>query len=216
MTEQNHELLDRGNEAYRNGNHSDAEQFYNKAKTSQTPHQLCALINLNVVLGEQLYKFPESVEVNRKRLEMDKSSEAKTNLAESLLRVGKYEEARKYALEVVNASEHTTGERDSHILHQGTPTKEGYKTINTFFILCSYLLAGDTTSARKELDSFKSHIKEKSKFGQEEWIFKGLAKSVNDSSVNEETKKVILAIIDSLEGKISKEEAIRKTEALLG
>jgi tetratricopeptide (TPR) repeat protein len=205
------EHLDRGNEAYHNGNHNDAERFYNNANISSTPHQLCALINLNVVLGEQLYKFPESVEVNLKRLNIDKSEEAKTNLAESLLRVGKYEQARKYALEVMNAPEYTIGERDSHILYQGTPVK-GYKTINTFFILCSYLLSGDKTSARKELDNLKSHIMETSKFGQEEWIFKGLRKSVKDSNVNGETKNVILAIIDSLEGQTSKEEAIRKAE----
>jgi tetratricopeptide (TPR) repeat protein len=177
------ELLIKGKEAYKKGNYKDAEQFYKKViEDPDQYNKRCALINLNVLYGEASQEFSKSVEVNQKLLEIDNSSEAKTNLAESLLRDRKYEEARKYALEVVNASRHDPGERDkADMLYPDHLDEKGYKTINTFFTLCSYLLEGS--------DNFK--------IPDEKWLFAGLAKSINDSNASDKTKKALLAVIDS-------------------
>ena len=137
---------------------------------------------MNVLYGEGSHEFSKSVEVNQKLLEIDDSSEAKTNLAESLLRDRKYEEARKYALDVVNAPKHTIGERDdTDMLYPDHLDDKGYKTVNTLFTLCSYLL--------EENNNFK--------IPDEKWLFVGLAKSINDSNASDKTKKALLAVIDS-------------------
>ena len=183
MSGQTNELLIKGKEAYKSGNYKDAEQYYKKAIDDPDHYyKRCALINLGVIYGEKSLQFSKSVEVNRKLLEMDQSSETKTNLAESLLKDGKYEEARKYALELVNAPKYTSGERDdTDMLYPDALDDNGYKIINTFFTLCSYLLEGN--------DNFK--------IPDEKWLFLGLSKSINDSKASDKTKKALLAIIDS-------------------
>ena len=101
------------------------------------------------------------------------------------------------------------------MLYPSTLDYEGYQTINRFFTLCSYLLEGDITNGRKELIKLDKSIKEGFKIEKDQWIFEGLAKSVDESNVNDQTKEVILTIIKLLEGKISKEDAKRKVESFL-
>ena len=79
MTKQANGLIGKGNKSYRKSEYEAADQYYKEALRP-------VLINLNVLYGEKLHKFPESVEVNRKLLDIDNSLEAKTNLVESLLR----------------------------------------------------------------------------------------------------------------------------------
>lgn len=202
--------MGKGNKSYHKSEYEAAEQYYKEALRP-------ALINLNVLYGEKLHKFPESVEINRQLIKIDDSLEAKTNLVESLLRVGNYEEARKYASEVMNTREdqHKVSKRYSLMLYPSALDYEGYQTINIFFIICSYLLEGDITNGRKELGNFLNHIRRSFEIGKEQWIFEGLAKSVDDSRVNDEIKEVILTIIKLLQGKISKDDAKRKIETFL-
>jgi tetratricopeptide (TPR) repeat protein len=181
LSQQAQDLLTKGKQAYEKGDYKDAEDCFRKVKDGADEHsRRCALINLNVIYAEKMKDFSKSVEINEELLKMDKSAEVKTNLAESLLRTGRYDEARKYASEVVNGQA-PSSKRDTAMIYPDVLDEKGYKTVNTFFILCSLLLEGN--------GNFK--------ISERQWIFDGLEAAINQSNASQNTKTALLAIIKS-------------------
>jgi tetratricopeptide (TPR) repeat protein len=196
-------LIVKGNSFYHKSDYKLAERYYKEALR-------VALINLNVLYGEKLHKYEKSEEVNRQLLKMDQSVEAKTNFVESLLRVGKYGEARTIASEVIKSPKSEQPERDSSkLLYESALDYEGYQVINKFFIACSYFLDGDRENGRNQLSSFLDSIERTFKIDREQWIFEGLAKSIDNSNVDDKAKEAILTTIKLLEGKVTKQDAKR-------
>jgi tetratricopeptide (TPR) repeat protein len=207
---QEKDVISEGKERYLKGQYEAAERIYKQALRRD-------LINLNILYGEKLNKFREAVEINRMRIKIDDTLEAKTNLVESLLKAGHYEDARMYASQVMNTQKDNAkedNERDPLMLYQDHLNYDGYQIINIFFILCSYLLEGDITKGREEFIKLDKSINEGFKIKKEQWVFEGLAKSVS-ANVNVQTKEVILTVIKLLEGNICKEDAKRKVENFL-
>jgi tetratricopeptide (TPR) repeat protein len=170
----------KGKQAYEKGDYEEAERCFTSVKNSgDEHHKRCALVNLNIIYGEKKPDFSKSVEINEEILKIDKSSEAKTNLAESLLRVGRYQDARKHALEVVNSQSNTGSKRDDAMIYPDVLNEKGYKTVNTFFTLCSFLLD----------DNFK--------IPDSQWMFDGLVTAIDGSNAGPKTKSALRAIINS-------------------
>jgi tetratricopeptide (TPR) repeat protein len=202
------ELILKGNGSYSKGFYQDAERWYRQALELDQNNVFC-MMNLNFLYAENLYKFDECVKIMYKLVEIEPGLETKSNLVESLLKVGNYEEARKYALEVINTpeEEHVVFKRDSPLLNLYTLDYTGYQTLNRFFVLCSYLLEVDVTNGNKELVNFLSfykQLKEDFKIEEKQWSFKGLINAIYDVKVNYLMKFVLYNIIDLLEGKIGK------------
>jgi hypothetical protein len=127
---------------------------------------------------------------------MNPSIEWMTYLAESCIKVGLYEESRKYSKEVI-----TNKSTDIHFLY-----------INRAFIVTSYFLEGNIIQGEKELEQFltywTTHSKQNNaKITQDIWVFNGLVhliESKPDLSLN----SVIMNLIDLLRGKGDKEEML--------
>lgn len=214
-----YELIAEGNKHYKKEKYDDAEQFYKKALR-------IALINLNVLYGERLYKFDDAVSMNRVLSKVDTSLEARTNYAESLLRIGKYADARAIASEAEKTSERqhegNKSERDHLMIYYDTlNTLNGYKIINKFFIVCSYLLEGNKNEGCKALDDFFDSIKDGFKIKPEQWIFNGLVEYLDKKSgANGNVKEAIKYMIDLLTAdlltyKISKDDIRERVKTLV-
>jgi tetratricopeptide (TPR) repeat protein len=195
-----------GNEYYFKGQYENAEQYYKKALEIDKNNIFC-LINLNFLYAEKLNKFDESIKIMYKLLTIQPGLETKSNLIESLLKVGDYKEARKFALEIIKTpeDEHVIFKRDSPLLNVETLDYCGYQAISRFFIVCSYLLEGNVFGGRDTLIKFFNYLrntKEDFKIEEKQWAFSGLIAKIHKSYVDYQSKFILYTLIDLLQGKI--------------
>ncbi len=182
-------LLVRGYSLQALGKYSEAEQCYNKA-LDLDPKNINALSDLSLLYSEFLYNYEKALELKRRVLEIDPDNFlAKTNIVENLIKVGRYKEARKYALQVLDESLDTVKQ-----------------CIIKFLIFTSYLLEGNTTNGTNEFFDYYSKLDKDFKIEEEQWIFRGLIKAINKSSVNVQTRFLLLSLIDLLQGKIDRKK----------
>jgi tetratricopeptide (TPR) repeat protein len=107
--------------------------------------------------------------------------EIKFNIAECLVTFGNYCEGRAYALEV---------ERDSAV--------STLQCAGQYLVMVSYALEGDAMGSEKHFRRFIDHFTKENK-GQPSvmnWDCRRLIKNITESEVNQETKFVLLTLID--------------------
>lgn len=201
-------LILKGNENYYKGSYKDAELCYSQA-LELDPNNVFCLINLNFLYAEKFAKYEDSVKIMYRLLSIEPGLETKSNLVESLLKVGNYKEARKYALEIINTPEdkHVIFKRDSPLLNVYTLDYTGYQAVNRFFILCSYLLENDVTNGNKELINFLSfykYLNEDFRIEEKQWVFNGLINTIHEADIDYLIKFVLYNTINLLEGKVGK------------
>jgi len=174
------------------GNYSEAEQCYNEALNLE-PKNIDALTALSVIYSEYLYEYDKALQLKYRVLEIDPdNSYARSSLAENLIKVRKYDEGRKYALQAL---------KDKH--------DTAHQCIFRFLILSSYLLEGDITNCGKEIAKFLDYFRNLNKdfkVEEEAWTFRGLINSISSGSVDLQTKFLLLILIDLIQGKIDKQK----------
>jgi tetratricopeptide (TPR) repeat protein len=171
------------------GNYSEAEHCYNAA-LKLNPKDIDALSGLSVLYAEYMDMYDKALQLAHRMLEINPDFQAKTNIAENLIKVGRYEEGRKYALQVLNETQDTVSQ-----------------SINRFLISSSYLLENDTTNGAKELAKvlgYYKNLNEDFKVEEEQWSFRGLINVISKSNTNLQTKFLLLTLIDLIHGKIDR------------
>jgi tetratricopeptide (TPR) repeat protein len=209
------EILKGNVEFYDNRNYKEAAQFY-KGIVDSDPKNVSARVNLGFLYSEYLFNPGESLKLSREVTMLQPDSESRSNLIEALIRAGLYEkeaqkhalyeEARKYAQEVIKTGEgdDNKGGRSPDFLNKHTLDHSGYQILNRFFVLCSYMLEGDNDKSNEALKEFIRYYRRLGKdfrIRDEQWIFNGLVKAVAESNASPIAKFLLYSLIDLLEGR---------------
>ncbi|KAF5431337.1 Tetratricopeptide (TPR) repeat [Candidatus Methanophagaceae archaeon] len=182
-------LILKGNILRATGDYSEAEHCYNEALTMDQKN-IEALVGLRFIYSDFTYEFDKALQIACRVLEINPDFVEKINIAEILIKLGRYEEGRKYALQAINETQDTV-----------------YKGIIGFLISSSYLLEGDTTKGGNELATFlDDYMGPNGDFKVEEgrWIFRGLINVISESNANLQTKFLLLTLIDLIQGKVDR------------
>jgi tetratricopeptide (TPR) repeat protein len=211
------EDIRKGNsEFYFNRNYPKAEGHYKDALKKDSKN-VAALVNLSFLYSEYMFKFNESLEISKqiKAIHPD-SFESTSELIEDLIQVGEYEEARKYAQIVIDTDgSDKPYERNSDFLNAiHTLDRSGYQILNRFFKLCSYMLEGDNEKkgdeALNEFISYYRRLGNDFRIKEEQWIFNGLVRAIEQSSASYITKFLLFSLINLLAGKRNAMDIITK------
>ena len=173
------------------GDYSEAEKCYQRALTLDSKN-IDALEGLRLIYSDFKYEYDKALQLARRVLEINPGFSAKTSIAENLIKVGNYEEGRKYALQALNETQDTV-----------------YQCNIRFFIFSSYLLEGDTTNGDKEFKNFRDYYEKQNedfKVEEEQWSFRGLINVINKSNTNLQTKFLLITLIDLIQGKIDRQK----------
>ena len=84
---------------------------------------------------------------------------------------------------------------------------EKYQCICRFFILASYMLAGDAGKAEEEFVEFLEYYRnlaEDFKIIEERWVFRGLSKAIHESGINRQSRMELLNLIDLIQGTLDR------------
>jgi tetratricopeptide (TPR) repeat protein len=198
-----------GNSEFYARNYVGAEKYYTKVRNENKgnePALVPALVNLSFLYSEYMFKFDDSLKISQEIMTIYADSESRSNLVEDLIQVGKYEEARKYAEEVLDTDEdadNTFKKRNSYFLNILTPDRSGYQILNRFFILCSYVLEGNNQKGEEALNAFISYYQSLGKdfrIREEQWIFKGLVEAIDRSNASYIAKFFLDSLTDLLTG----------------
>jgi tetratricopeptide (TPR) repeat protein len=203
-----------------NRNYPKAEEHYNDA-LKKDPKNVAALVNLSFLYSEYMFDLPDhfkkSLDISKQIIQIHPDSfESRSELIEDLIQVGEYEEARKYAQNVIDTEgSDKPYERNSDFLNAiHTLDRSGYQILNRFFKLCSYMLERnnekEAEEALKEFISYYRRLGNDFRIKEEQWIFNGLVKAIEQSSASSITKFLLFSLINLLAGKRNAMDIITK------
>jgi tetratricopeptide (TPR) repeat protein len=181
--------INKGNGYYYLKNYEEAIKCYD-AVIEIDPDNIDSLAGLGSLYADYMFDFPKALEQSRKLRKMTDDPDTNMNLAEDLLKVGEYKEARKYAIEAL-----------------ATTLDNTKQTIIRLHILCSYMLEKDLNNTDKQLCSFYDSLRDLDqnfKINEEDWVFNGLIYSIANGSANLQAKFILLTLIDILMGKVNR------------
>jgi tetratricopeptide (TPR) repeat protein len=155
------------------------------------PDNVGILTRLVLLYSDYTYEHDKGIEISLRLLRIDPDdNEAKAGMAENLVAVGRYKEARKHALQVIRKSEEAV-----------------FQCVMRFLVFASYLLDGELTRSNREFTKFVKYYKglnEDFKIEEDRWIFRGLINSVVKGNTSPQAKFLLLSLIDLLKGKIDR------------
>lgn len=156
------------------------------------PNNIDALSILALVFSDYLHDHDKGIEIERQLLTIIPDDYAiKASIAEDLVAVGHYEEARTYALQVMNETQNAVSQ-----------------CVARFLVLASYLLEDKKSNSDVELANFLNYYRtldRNFKIEEDRWVFKGLIKAIDKSKADLQTKSLLLLLINLLQGKIDRD-----------
>ncbi len=173
------------------GNYSEAESCYNEV-IKIDPKNIDALQGLLQIYSDYEDEYNKALQTALTLLEIQPDSDAKANMAEILIKVGRYEEGRKYAMLALNEMQDFSD-----------------KCIARLFIISSYVLENNEVDNRKEYAKFFEfymNLNKDFKVEEESWNLKGLTKVIGKSNTDLQTKFLLLTLFDLIQGKIDKQK----------
>jgi len=152
-----------------------------------------ALTNLGLFYSESLYRHKRALQVYEEALKLiPEDAMTKANIAECLVKLGRYREGRKWAVEIVDQL-------------ADSPTDQ---CAAKYIILVSYALSGDTKNRGREFAEFLDFLNQAEGRRPEDdptWDFRGLINTIVNSKADAETKFLLLTGIDLQQRKLSRD-----------
>jgi tetratricopeptide (TPR) repeat protein len=152
------------------------------------PDNAFALQELHLIYSNYTYDFDQALLTAYKLLENQPTWKNKARLAEDLVKIGRYNEGRKVAIQALSTI---------------PPDQVKGQSILRFLVLSSYLLKGDSKNGNKELVTFLDYYKKLEddfRIEETEWVFNGWDASAHSNASIDE-KAILMSIINLLQAK---------------
>lgn len=173
------------------GNYSEAEICFDEV-VKINPINIDALNGLRYIYSEIKQEYYKALQLSQTLLKLKPSLEAKVNLAENLIEVGRFEDGRKYALQALTETQDVL-----------------IKCVTRLLILSSYILEDDESNSRMEYAKFFEfymNVNMDFKIEETQWSLRGLINVISKSGNNIQKKFLLLTLIDIIQGKIDKQK----------
>ena len=168
------------------GNYSESAKYYEQA-LAQNPKDTMILTELRQIFSNYTYEYSKAIEIDLKLVQMNPDNKNQMMLAEDYIKMGKYANGRKLAIQIMKEVPENRIRRHS---------------ILKLLILSSYLLEGNSNKGNEYLTEFINYYKEQENFviPEEEWNFNGLIKAKDTSKLSKNTKSLLSDTIELLKG----------------